>query len=265
MPKKYVKRTRRPLMRNRKPRKKTSGGFATKADVKRMISRQIENKIYYDNATSTQISNQISANPYFQTLNYRVTQGLGQEGRIGNRVTHKSGTLKGSINFRPYSALTNSRCLAQIVTLVVFKVKNYQTGVNPSYASFFDSMFQTGSSSTGLTNTPIDHIRKLNTDIMTVKAVRKFKMGYSQAQLAAGSPADTSQIQPNNDFKYQAYFNINLSKMYKKTQIFNDTTELDSHNDNLFFMVYLAPADGSAFTSTPLEITWDLELTYEDA
>lgn len=264
MPKKYVKRTRRPIGRTRKPRAKTSGGYATKADVKRMMSRQLEDKIYYDNTAAQDVSNIISASPYFQTLNYRVAQGLGQEGRIGNRVTHKSATLRGSINFKDYSSLSNSRQLLQLVTLVVFKVKNYQTGTNPTYANFFDSMFQIGSSSTGLTNTPIDHIRKLNTDIMTVKAIRKFKMGFSSPWVGATAQGTGSQPNPNNDFAYQRFFSINLGKMYKKTQIFNDTTT-DANNDNLFFMIYTAPADGGAFTSTPLNVVWDLEQRYEDA
>lgn len=263
MPKKFVKRARRPVKRNY--RKRTGKGYATKADVKKMMSRNLENKIFYQNAQEDQISNALITAPYFNQINYQPHQGVGQSGRIGNKITHKSGTLKGTIHFRDFNSLNNSRQLAQLVTLVVFKIKNYQTGINPTYLNFFSKMLQLGDSSIGLTNTPIDQIRKLNTDIMTVKAIRRFKMGFASGQqgITAANTVGAAPV-PNNDFSYQRFFSINLNKAYKKTQIFNDTT-VDANNDNLFFMVYTCPADGNAFTSTPLSITWDLELNYEDA
>jgi len=232
-----------------------------------MLARNIENKISYANRQKDDIANAFASAPYFYQINYACTQGVSQEGRVGNRITHKSATLKGSINMRNYAAETNSRQLAQLVKLVVFKVKAYQTGVNPTYANFFSKMFQLGSTSTGLSNDPIDQIRKLNSDIMTVKAVRTFKMGFASSQtgITASSTGVGTAPVPNNDFSYQRFFNINLSKAYKKTQIFDDLSPSNANNDNLFFMVFTCPADGSGFMSTPLQITWDLEQVYEDA
>ena len=264
MPRKYVKRTRRPRKTTRKPAKRTNRGYVTKAQVARMMARDIETKVSYSNGQEEQVSNALVTAPYFTQINYQINQGLTQEDRIGNKVTHKKATLRGTIHMRDYNSLNNTRELAQIVKLVVFKMKNYQTGINPTYATFFSKILQLGSSSIGLTNTPIDMIRPFNTDVMTVKAVRTFKLGYSFPTANFGSVAPAGTIAPNNDFKYQAFFNIDLTKAYKKHQVFNDNT-LDANNDNLFFMVYCCPADGSAFTSTPLQITWDLEQYYEDA
>jgi len=265
---KYVKRTRRPLKATRRPRKRTGKGYVTKTQVKNMFNRRVENKCASRGIQGDTISNALSSAallPYFYQLNYVMPQGLGQGARIGNRVHHKSASLKGSIHFRDVNALNNSRQLSQLVKVIVFKVKNYQTGLNPTNTNFFSQMFQFGSSTAGIQNLPIDMIRKLNTDIMQVKAIRNFKMGFSsvQAGTTAGAGVGTSPV-PNNDFKYQQFFNINLTKCYKKNQQWNDV-EQDAHNDNLFFMILTCPADGSQFTSTPLSIDWDLEQIYEDA
>ena len=266
MPRKYVKRTRRPRKTTRRPRKRTGTGYVTKAQVRKMINKEVEDKHFYqypfDPVTISNVLPPLA--PFFNNLNYQVPQGTGQGDRVGNRITHKYATLKCSINFRDYSSLTNSKQLAQLVTLVVFKIKNYQTGINPTYSNFFSKMFQLGNTSQPLTNTPIDHIRSFNKDIMTVKAVRRFKMGFSQ--WVNGTAQVNSTALPNNDFDYQKFVSINLTKCYKKTQIFNDgIAPNDVQNDNLFFMVYCCPADGSAFTSSPLSLTWDLEQIYQDA
>ena len=270
MYKKYGrKRSYRPRKSTRATRKRTGGRYVTKAQVNRMINKEVEDKVFYQYPFDpVSISNVLPPlAPFFNNLNYQVPQGTGQGDRVGNKVTHKSASLKCSINFRDYSLLTNSKQLVQLVTLVVFKIRNYQTGVNPTYANFFSKMFQLGNTSQPLTNTPIDHIRPFNKDIMDVKAVRRFKMGFSSPanNVTATGPVGAAPV-PNNDFDYQKFVSINLTKFYKKTQIFNDgVAPNDAQNDNLFFMVFCCPADGSAFTSTPLALTWDLQLKYQDA
>ena len=267
MPRKYVKQTRRPRKITRRPRKRTNTGYVTKAQVNRMINKEVEDKTFYQYPFNpVEIANVLPPlEPFFNNLNYQVLQGTGQGDRIGNKITHKSAWLKCSLNMKPYSALFNSRQLAQLVTLVVFKVRNYQTGVNPTYSNFFSKMFQLGNTSVPLTNKPIDHIRPFNQDIMDVKAVRRFKMGFSGQNSNTSTGPGTSPV-PNNDFDYHKFVSINLTKFYKKTQIFNDgIAPNDAHNDNLFFMVFCCPADGSAYTSTPIELTWDLSMKYQDA
>ena len=265
MPKKYVKRTRRPRKAARRPRKRTGTGYVTKKQVARMIGRNIEDKYDYNFANS-EISNQISNSPYFTQLNWTTAQGNTQGTRVGNQLRVKSAVVKGSLNMRDYSALTNSRELGQLVTLVVFKLKTYLAGTNPTYANTFSRMFQQGNTAVPLTNYPLDHIRTFNKDVFTIKAVRRFKMGFSYPTPNFGSVAPAGTIAPNNDFKYQQFFRIPLTKFYKKTQMFDDTSgAADARNDNLFMMVFCAPADGSAFTSTPLSISWDWEGKFEDA
>lgn len=269
MPRKYVKRTRRPTKRTRKPRKRTGKGYVTKAQVARMIGRRIEDKYDYSGTMEQDVSNQIGAAPYFQNLNWGsigyITQGVGQGQRLGNRITVKNAVLKGSIVMRDYNSLNNSRELDQIVTLVVFKLKTYLAGTNPTYANTFSRMFQQGSTAGPLTNGVGDHLKRWNKDVFTIKAVRRFKMGYSGTH-AGGATGNGLQPVPNNDFKYQQFFRIPLTKFYKKTQIWDDAYgQSDPKNDHLFMMIYCAPADNSFFTSTPIHVTWDWEGTYEDA
>jgi len=263
MPRKYVKRTRRPRKATRRPRKRTGAGYVTKRQVARMIGRRIEDKYNYQTLTNVSISNALSTIPHLQQLNFSMTQGDGQGDRVGNRVTVKNAVLKGSLNMADYSSFSNSKQLDQLVTVVVYKVRNYVAGTNPTYSSLYSRFFQTGSTAATFTNTPIDHMRRYNKDLIMVKAVRHFKMGFSGTQ--SGVTA-LNTIAPNNDFKYQQFFKIPLTKYYKKTQIFDDSSgAADARNDNLFFTVYCCPADGSAFTSSPITLSWDLEQTFEDA
>ena len=271
MPRKYVKRTRRPRKGTRKPRKRTGTGYVTKRQVARMIGRRIEDKVTYQSGT-TDIANTLAAAPFLQQLNFAPIQGStlagygNAEQRIGNRITVKNAVLKGSLNMKDYSSLSNSRQLDQLVTIVVYKVRSYVAGTNPTYSNLFSRFFQLGSTAATFTNTPIDHLRRFNKDLIMVKAVRHFKMGFSTYSGVAGGPAIAATIAPSNDFKYQQFFKIPLTKFYKKTQIFDDQSgAADARNDNLFFSVYCCPADGSAFTSTPISMTWDLEQTFEDA
>lgn len=264
MPRKYVKRTRRPRKGAPRRAKRTGKGFVTKAQVARMIGRRIEDKCEFNTASNVDVPNKISQEPYFNDLNFQgISQGTGQGERIGNRCTIKSARLTGTINCKDYSTFSNSRQLDQLVTLVVFKLRNYTAGVNPTYANTFSKMFQLGSTSGPLTNTTLDHIRSFNKDIFMIKTIRKFKMGYS-TNVPSGANGTGTQAVPSNDFKYQAFFKIPLTKYYKKTQMFNDN-DTNVINDNLFFMVFTAPADNSAFTSTPLAMSWDVEWKYEDA
>ena len=141
MPKKYVKRTRRPRKAARRPRKRTGTGYVTKKQVARMIGRSIEDKYDYNFANSD-ISNQISSSPYFTPLNWNTAQGNTQGTRLGNQLRVKSAVVKGSINMKDYSAFSNSRQLDQLVTLVVFKLKTYLSGTNPTYANTFSRCFR---------------------------------------------------------------------------------------------------------------------------
>ena len=266
MPRKYVKRTRRPRKATRRPRKRTGAGYVTKRQVARMIGRRIEDKYTYQTLSNVSISNTLAAAPHLQQLNFGMSQGTGQGDRLGNRITVKNAVLKGSINLADYSSLFNSKQLDQLVTIVVYKVRNYVAGTNPTYSTLFNRFFQTGDTAATFTNTPIDHIRRYNKDLIMVKAVRHFKIGAAtQISGVTGSGTGAGPF-PNNDFKYQQFFKIPLTKYYKKTQIFDDSAGSgDAKNDNLFFSVYCCPADGGAFTSSPLTLTWDLEQTFEDA
>ena len=266
MPRKYVKRTRRPRKVHRRPRKRTGSGYVTKKQVARMIGRRIEDKYSYQTASGNDVSNALLTAPYFNQLNWAVSQGSGQGDRNGNKITVKNAVLKGSLNMRDYSSLSNSKQLDQLVTLVVFKLRNYVAGSNPTYSTLFSRFFQQGDTATTFGNVPLDHIRRFNKDLMMVKAVRHFKMGYSGTANGIAGGGTGSQPVPNNDFKYQAFFKIPLTKYYKKSQMWDDTAGAsDARNDNLFFAVFCCPVDGSAFTSTPLTISWDWEGTYEDA
>ena len=266
MPRKYVKRTRRPGKRTRRPRKRTGQGYVTKAQVRKMIGRRLENKKDWNGGEAGYVYNVAAAQPYVQSLNWDTTQGTGQGNRTGNELTVKQAKLKISLSFASYDVTNNPRLLEQLVTVFVYKVRQYANGTNPSYSTFFNKMFQNGNSTATLANVPTDHIQPFNKDIMMVKAVRRFKMGFSNnSSVVVG--LGSSNIHPNNDFNYQKFVSIDCTKFYKKTQKFNDTTT-NAYNDNLFMSIYTCPADGSAYSvpaAGPLKLSWFMDKTFEDA
>ena len=234
--------------------------------VQRALGNRVENKVDWNGGNAGYVSNVSAAAPYHQTLNWQTAQGTGQGNRIGNLLTVKSAKLKISLVFAPYDVTSNPKLLEQLVTVVVFKVRSYANGTNPNYSTLFSKMFQNGNSVATLSNTPVDHLQPFNKDVMIVKAIRRFKIGFSNnSSVVTGLGA--TNIHPNNDFNYQKFVSINCTKFYKKVQRFNDTTT-DAYNDNLFFMIYTCPADGSAYiapANAPLRLSWFWDASYEDA
>lgn len=265
----YAKRsrTRKPARRGRKYVKKSAGvTTAVKAYVKRALGRNIENKKDWNSGANITVSNVIAAQPYFQALNWQTAQQISgsysnQGTRVGNQLTVKRAILKGSLNMKPYDLTNNPLIKDQLVSVVVFKLRQYANGINPTQTTYFSKMFQQGNTTAGILNTPLDHITPFNQDVAMIKAVRRFKMGFS-SQATFTQPSQ----QANNDFNYQKYFTIDLTRFYKKIQRFNDGTS-DATNDNLFFMILTAPADNSAYSAPtgPLLLEWYWDATFEDA
>lgn len=268
----YSKRPRRataarPARKRTKYVKKTARvSTALKTYVSRAIGKNIENKRDWNSGANINIPNVVGAQPYFQSLNWTTPiQISGQYSnagtRIGNQITCKRAVLTGSLNMKPYDVTNNPNLKDQLVSVVVFKLRQYANGINPTQTTYFSKMFQQGYTASGILNTPLDHIAPFNTDIAMIKAVRRFKMGFS-----AQNTFTQGAQQSNNDFAYHKYFKIDLTKFYKKVQKFNDFTN-DAQNDNLFFMILTAPADNSAYVAptAPLLLEWFWDATYEDA
>lgn len=239
---------------------------SVKTYVDRKISSKIEDKKDWNQGGNIAVYNIVAGAPFLQTLNWQTGQQISgsyanQGTRVGNQIHVKKALLKCSLVMRAYDSVSNPFIKDQLVTLYVFKLRQYANGTNPTYATYFSKMFQQGNSVNTLTNTPTDHILPFNTDLCMIKAVRRFKMGFA-TQSTFTQPAQ----QPNNDFSYQKFITVDLTKFYKKMQRWNDGTT-DANNDNLFFAIFAAPADNSATVSgvSPIILNWFWDATFEDA
>lgn len=237
---------------------------AVKAYVKRTINVAAENKTDYNSLTNN-VSNVINNAPsyLFSLMPINSAQGSTSGSRIGNRINVVKSQLLLSITCKDYTVATNSRQLAQLLTIVVFKMRQNSIAA-PTYANTFGRWFQLGASAAPLDNTPMDHIRHINKELVDVKFRRTYKMGYGAG--VPGSSVGTTGYQavPNNDFKYHQFVKINTSRFMKKTHIYDDAQGTSPTNDNLWICAYCAPADNSLFTSTPLFITGDHYIEYQD-
>ena len=131
-----------------------------------------------------------------------------------------------------------------------------------------NDFFQDGSSSSGFNNDLTDLWRPVNSDKYRVMATKTFKIGYSQYAGTAQNTANQGayQANSNNDFKLNANFSFNLTKLYPQMVKFNDNlTETTSRQ--LFCLFFYAGADGQPLpsASVSLGVQYMQDFVYEDA
>lgn len=256
---------RRPVKRRSYARK--SGGKALKRTIRKVVQSSAEKKqaeIYnlampIRSSIHGSFTSQIfQVNPCAANLN--ILQGVGQGARVGNRIMIRNLTLKGSIVAQPYSATVNTNPFPSQIKMFLFGAKDVGPNVQPTVLTDF---FQLGNTTAGLQNDLVDMWCPVNTDIYTVYATRMFKVGYSAAN-GTGTSADNESF-ANNDFKFNANFNINLTKMVPKIVRYNDNNG-NPLSRSLWCMFLPVRADGQPMSSSTTCATaqWVLSMSYTD-
>lgn len=176
-----------------------------------------------------------------------VQQGSGQGDRVGNQISPVSISFKGSlvntsISTRPF-----------LVKMFVFKDKLNQVS---NSAGDLSDIFQLGNQEQGPLNLPSDMIHRWNKDRYIVYTSRVFKLGSS-----------TPTSNPNNDFSVQRFFNINLTKHFKKIMYDDDNGCVKP--SNLWVGFLIAYADNTAITFGPYtgpscQISFTGEISFKD-
>jgi len=261
--KRYVKKAKR-----RSVGKVTTSTMKTM--INRAISRTIENKtaqtynfqkVLY---TSTDVSfpdNIIELGP---CANMLISQGVGQGSRVGNTITTKKLTFKGTIVPYRWDSVYNNDPRPVQLKMWIFYDKSNPTAV-PAPGNDF---YQDGSSSRGFSNDLTDLWSPINKDRYRVLATKSFKLGFSQYQGTAGSATNQSYWQQysNNDFKLNCNFSFDLTKHYPKIVKFNDNNT-DPMTRGLFCLFYYVGADGLGLPAgtRALTVQYMQDYSYEDA
>lgn len=261
------KRTTRPMRKSRKRAKRTPKK-ALKKTIRQVIARTAEVKqvdlyVYSDSLTfytggSYLPNNCFPLSPYTSYLN--LSQGVSQGQRVGNKVRTVSLIMKGSLNALAYDAIYNPKPQPVIVKMWVYYAKASPTTLTPPA---FD-WFQLGGTSAPMTGYLTDLWAPINTDQYTVLKTKIFKIGNSIASGTGNQPG--AQSYANNDYKLNALFSFNLTKLCPKIVRYNDNTTQPSSRI-LLMAIQCVQADGSLPASaaqTPVNLSYMMTYRYSD-
>lgn len=194
---------------------------------------------------------------------FAIPQGVQDSQRIGSQIRVKKVMLKA--NFIPTPVqdppFTNTIPKPQIVK-VYFGYAKSQLGISrgelPSAALDF---FKVGGNNAPPVGDVRDLNKMINNDLYTiVKRSRNIKVGnsrYFQSQLA-------DQDFNNNDFPLFQSYSCDLTKFYHKNQKFNET-DAGSSNRGLYMYVTCVDATGTTSTYLPMQMSYEIIMTYTDS
>lgn len=246
---------------------KKSVSLAVKSYVKRAIHTNVENKKAVYNASFTFGSISNSATLYARPLTPATTfltinQGLGQGDRIGNKCRTMRAMFRYTLFPLPYDLGVNPQPTPVEVMIIFGYVKASPTTV-PT-AGQVQLLFQSGNTSLPPQGDLGDLIQPFNTDVWTIKKVIRHKIGNSVVEGSGAQPARANLA--NNDFKFNAVRAVNITKIYPKSLVFNDTNNT-INNAGLYVMIQAVNANGGVmpFTTVSTFADYALDLTYEDA
>lgn len=273
----YAKSTRNRKFFKRRPKKggrRVRSGVATKRDLY-LLSKQITATREVKHAFSNQIFDFGSYNAANDTFTQTwkvislaidgsngvsIARGNSDSARIGSEIRIKKVTLK--CNFLPSPVNGDNIIPRPQIVKVYFGYAKPQLGQSrgelPSAALDF---FKVQGSNAAPEGDVRDLNKMINTDFYTiVKRSRNIKIGnsrYFQSQLS-------DQDFNNNDFNLFKTYNVDLTKFYHKSQKFNET-DTGSSNRGLYAYVTCVDAVGSQSVELPVQMSYELCVSYTDS
>lgn len=246
--------------------------------IKKVISRQIENKIQdygpaglvdLASASNTAVfpgNNVKQLTPFTGEL--VIQQGTGQGARIGNDVRVVKATLALQYFPQPYSGSTNSIPMPQVVRIIIFSLKTPTDTIANAQSVCLNTFFQNGSSYSGFVGNMTDYLRSVNRDQVTVYKDITIKLGAALYASNTGTQAQFYQY-ANNDFPLNQHMKIDLLKCgYPKVLRWNDNDVITSGRQ-LYIVSNPMDADGGTNTDTtsalPSLMDYHINIEYEDA
>lgn len=259
------KRSRRPRMnKTRKVRRtyKPKVSKAIKTYVKKTISQNMENKVYIAYGKDQTLLTASSTPPQFISLVPSINQGTGQNQRIGNEVKVKRGYVRGYVNLRPYTAITNPLAVPTLIKMFLCcRKKTNQLIAGAPTNTDWNNFFEVGAgSSSNFVGNILDITQSINKDYWTILGTKTFQLGASAAGQSVATGAIVSGAQ-----QVSRPFYFNIGKKMGKLK-YNDNVSATCSNKEMFLAFQAVFADGSDSTSTSqAEYHFTSRIEYEDA
>ncbi len=252
-------RSRRPA--KRVPRKRGGGRKAITQIVKSVLSRQAENKTWFDYGANQSISSTTGGlTPTFKNLLPQLSQGSSHSNRIGNEVRVKSAYIRGHVNILPYDATLNpQQCPPPLyVKMWICSAKAINTN-NLALTTIGTNFFDVVSGSVSFQSNMLDIDFTTNKDAWIVHATKTVKIG-------AGSYVSTgpiSQYAYLDNSPMSVPFAFSYGKNLK-TLKYDDSGPIPT-NRNMFIVFQAVPANGAtAGGYIPAEFHYTTRVEYED-
>lgn len=193
-----------------------------KKAVNKMITNRFETKQQEFTSNSASIFHVINDARVFNLIP-NFSQGVGQGERIGDQITMKKCYLGLNIYLDP-TALEKDT--PHYIDVYIFKCK--KSNFIPPSATDMTRFLQKGNSADAYNGDAFDGLRKLNSSLFILKKHLRYNMINS---------ATVTNLNGQSNFPSNKSVIIDITKYFKKKQIFDDTSTNQSINDNLYIGV----------------------------
>lgn len=237
--------------------------------VKMVLSSLAENKQAYHTTGNSLIkfNSGIDAVGDLVQILPSVSQGIGENQRIGNQIRSKNLNVRGYIKLDINDVADSTKLPHVLVRMMVISMK-----VSPSYqdaqtlASKIGTLLKKGGTTTGYSGLIQDQYAPINTDVFTVHHDYKFALKQDFVNVI-GAAAPSTTI-PQDVSKTLKFFNFNV-KCKNRLLRYDEDVGSDIYPSNFgpFLVLGYTYADGSAadVLDTKVGLCFDSVLTYEDA
>jgi hypothetical protein len=256
----FYKRKAKPGKRTRKVsrRKSTTGSKAITRIVKSVISRQAENKAWFDYGANQSITCTAVGVPTNKNLLPQLAQGVTKSQRVGNSVRVKSGFVRGHVNILPYENTTNNFPVPCYVKIWILSQKIVNTN-NLAATTIASNIFDTVSAAVGMQGNMLDIDFTLNKDAWISHGSKTIRLGSGYP--SATGPVGIAGYYDNSAMSRPFYFNFGK---YIKTLKFDDATTVPT-NRNMWIAFQVVPANGATATGQIMaEFHYTTRVEYED-
>lgn len=279
-----VKKMNKPY--KKRIRSKSNRISTIKKVVRNILSKKLETKVsvysvtqslYGGNQNTNVTTPQLFNNgcnwplsPYPPLAGYvgscTISQGTGQDNRIGNRVNTKSLYMRYVITPQLYSAVYNTAPFPGEFIMWIYRNKSQPDLLNSQITTGLTDFFQAGSITEGFQGNLTDINRPINKDNYTLLKKIRHKVGYSIVSVTGAT--SSAEYYANNDFKLNIVRTLNLTKLCPKIVQYNDNSIYPTSH-LLQCVCEFVPADGSKLGPTSANTTavifYELEYRYTDS
>jgi len=253
---------RRAYKPKRKPAAKKPATFAKKvmAVVKGVAETKIKSGLQLDNSNLITGSGlNLAAGKGYANMHVMqlvgLSQGVGNDQRIGNKISNCKLRLSGFVETMPFNATTNTSQVPFELHMVILKAKN---GL-PASLNFTDVKTIPGSTTGGVVDV-ISSCYPWNTDAYTIKKHKIFKLAATFPYVS-GSLTD---VVTGSDPKFW-FQRFNIDVPVDKTQTFTDGSITPAQTDYSIIW-YVINGDGAALPASQVrcQVTYASYFTFQD-